>query len=156
MYETPMEITKQDLNKTVYVRKDRLWKHIDWYYIDATDMKIGRIATIIADHLIGKNKAHYLDFWNAWWFVVVTNISKMVWTGNKGISKKYHTYAGWKGNVKTIDLKTLFAKDPLKILWFAVRWMLPKNKIRDSRMKMLKMFAGSTHTYTHLPLKEIK
>ncbi|MBP7007826.1 hypothetical protein KBB05_03800 [Patescibacteria group bacterium] len=28
-------------------------------------MKIGRLATIVADHLIGKNKAHYLDFWNA-------------------------------------------------------------------------------------------
>lgn len=151
-----MQITKRDLNKTVYVKQDELNKHIDWYHLDATNMKIGRLATLIADHLIGKNKAHYMDFWNTGWFVVVTNVAKMIRTWNKGIDKKYHTYSGWKGNVKTVTLKTLFTKDPLKVLWFAVRWMLPKNKQRDSRMKMLKMFIAEMTQYTNLPLKEIK
>ena len=58
------------------------------------------------------------------------------------MDKKYFSYSGWKGHVKSIDLKTLFAKDPTKIIWFAVRGMLPKNKLRDQRMKMLKMFTG--------------
>lgn len=151
-----MQITQQDLNKTVYVKKDWLDGHIDRYHIDATGMNIGRLATIIADHLLWKNKAHYMDFWNTGWFVVTTNIAKMSWTGNKGLDKKYHSYSGWKGNVKSVDLKTLFAKDPLKVLWFAVRGMLPRNKLRDSRMKMLKMFSWEMTKYHNLSLKEIK
>lgn len=151
-----MEITKQDLNRTVYVKKDWLGKNIDWYKIDAADMTIGRVAVMVADLLLGKNKAHYMDFWNVGGFVVVTNLAQLRRTGNKGIDKKYHSYSGWKGNVKSIDLKTLFAKDPTKILWFAVRGMLPKNKLRDQRMKMLKMFTGEMTKYHDLPLKEIK
>ena len=151
-----MEITKQDLNKTVYGKKDWLGKNIDGYKIDAADMTIGRVAVMVADLLLGKNKAHYMDFWNVGGFVVVTNLAQLRRTGNKGIDKKYHSYSGWKGNVKSIDLKTLFAKDPTKILWFAVRGMLPKNKLRDQRMKMLKMFTGEMTKYHDLPLKEIK
>lgn len=151
-----MELTKQDLNRTVYVKKDWIGSNIDRYSIDAAGMRIWRLATIVADHLLGKNKAHYMDFWNVGGFVVVTNVAKLSWTGNKGLDKKYHTYSGWKGNVKTTDLKTLFAKDPLKILWFAVRGMLPRNKIRDSRMKMMKMFTGEMTKYHNLTLKEIK
>lgn len=151
-----MDITKQDLNRTVYVKKDRLSKHIDRYHIDASGMNIWRVATVVADHLLGKNKAHYMDFWNAGWFVVVSNVGKLARTWNKGVDKLYHSYSGRKGHVKSIDLKTLFAKDPLKVLWFAVRGMLPKNKMRDSRMKMLKMFVGEMTKYQNLPLKEIK
>ncbi|MEY3232687.1 MAG: ribosomal protein [Candidatus Parcubacteria bacterium] len=151
-----MQITQQDLNRTVYVKRDWLQGHIDRYHLDAEGMTIGRIATVVADHLLGKNKAHYMDFWNAGGFVVVTNIAKMIWTGNKGIQKKYHSYSGRKGHVKSVDLKTMFAKDPLKVLWFAVRGMLPKNKLRDSRMKMMKMFTGEMTKYQNLPLKEIK
>ena len=150
-----MITTKQDLNRTIYIQRDWLNKNIDWYTIDATGFTIGRLATIVADHLLGKNKAHYTDFRNTGWFVVVTNVAKLTWTGNKGIDKKYHTYSGRKGNVKTVDLKTMFAKDPLKVLWFAVRGMLSKNKLRDQRMKMLKMFLGDTTKYANLPLKTI-
>ena len=95
-----MEITKQDLNRTVYVKKDWLGKNIDWYKIDAADMTIGRVAVMVADLLLGKNKAHYMDFWNVGGFVVVTNLAQLRRTGNKGIDKKYHSYSGWKGNVK--------------------------------------------------------
>ena len=69
-----MEITEQDLNRTVYVKKDWLSKNIDWYKVDASGMTIGKLAVVIADHLLGKNKAHYMDFWNTGGFVVATNI----------------------------------------------------------------------------------
>ncbi|MFA7285182.1 MAG: 50S ribosomal protein L13 [Candidatus Absconditabacterales bacterium] len=150
-----MITTKQDLNKTIYVKQDWLNKNFDWYAVDAAGVNLGRLATVIADHLIGKNKAHYMDFWNAGGFVIVSNVAKLTWTGSKGVNKKYHTYSGWKGNVKTVTLQTLFAKDPCKVLWFAVRGMLPKNKLRDQRMKMLKMFLGETTKYANLPLKTL-
>jgi large subunit ribosomal protein L13 len=64
----------------------------------------------------------------------------MIWTGNKGVQKIYHTYSGYKGHVKEIALKDLMKKDPLKVLRYAVRGMLPKNKLRDPRMKRMKSF----------------
>ena len=39
-----------------------------------------------------------------------------------------------------MSLTELIAKHPEKALWFAVKGMLPKNKLRDQKMKMVKMF----------------
>ena len=61
--------------------------------------------------------------------------------------KKYFSYSGYKWNVKEINLANLIEKNPTKALWFAVRWMLPKNKLRDRRMKRLKLVVGTTTKY---------
>ena len=45
---------------------------------------------------------------------------------------------------------------PQKVIWYAVRKMLPKNKLRDRRMKRLKIFVWSQHTFNHLPLEKIE
>jgi large subunit ribosomal protein L13 len=44
-------------------------------------------------------------------------------------------------------LAELIEKDPSKALWFAVRGMLPKNKLRDPRMKRLKLVVETTTQY---------
>jgi large subunit ribosomal protein L13 len=44
-------------------------------------------------------------------------------------------------------LAELIEKDPSKALWFAVRGMLPKNKLRDSRMKRFKLVIETTTQY---------
>lgn len=144
-----MELTKTDLNKTLYVKPQWLERNRKWYKVDATGKTLGRIAVDIANKLQGKHKAHYTDFRDAGDFVVVENIDKIHVTGNKLEDKMYHTYSGYKGNVKSMTLKELMAKKPDKALWFAVRGMLPKNKLRDSRMKRLKISVGTTDKFEH-------
>lgn len=146
-----MNFTKKDLNMTLYMKPDLLEKKRARVKVDAAGMHIGKIAVMIADRLIGKNYAHYCDFWDAGDFVVVDNVDKLTYTGNnKGAQKMYFNYSGYKGNVKSISLELLMKKDPSKVLRYAVRGMLPKNKLRDKRMKRLKIFTGASHKYDAL------
>ncbi len=118
-----------------------------WYRVDATGITLGRLATDVAKKLMGKDKSYYSDFRDAGSFVIVENVDKIIVTGNKLKDKVYYTYSGYKGNVKSISLADLLLKNPSKALWYAVRGMLPKNKLRDCRMKRLKLVKGTTTKY---------
>jgi large subunit ribosomal protein L13 len=146
-----MKFTKQDLNRTLYVPQQDLQTTRSVYLYDASQYTLGRLATIIADHLLGKNKAHYCDFWDCGDVVAVKNVTKFHVTANKATTKIYHSYSGWKGNISSMNLTELMAKHPEKALWFAVKGMLPKNKLRDKRLKRLKLFDSATTSYDSLP-----
>ena len=142
-----MQFTKQDLNRTLYVPLQTLQTTRSVYMYDASEYTLGRLATIVADHLLGKNKVHYCDFWDCGDVVVLKNASKFHVTSNKLQSKVYHSYSGWKGNIKSMTLSELLANHPEKALRFAIKGMLPKNKLRDKRLKRLKLFINNTTPY---------
>jgi large subunit ribosomal protein L13 len=144
-----------DLNKTFYKRPADLQKGRKWYKIDAAGKTLGKVAVIAADLLIGKNEGHQCDFRDCGGFVIVENADKITVTGKKLMQKMYYTYSGWKGNVKSKNLQTLMQKKPTDPLWFAVRGMLPKNKLRDPRMKRMKMFTSKSTKYDFLHPIEI-
>ena len=142
-----MQFTKKDLNKTIWVKQTDQEKNRMWYRVDATGITLGRLATDVAKKLMGKDKSYYSDFRDAGSFVIVEIVDKIIVTGNKLKDKVYYTYSGYKGNVKSISLADLLLKNPSKALWYAVRGMLPKNKLRDCRMKRLKLVKGTTTKY---------
>ncbi len=143
-----MEFTRKDLNKTLWAKQEELVKHRKRYKVDATDKTLWRMAVDIANKLMGKWKAYYCDFWDAGDFVYVENVDKLKFTwNNKALQKMYYRYSGYKGNVKSINLKDLMKKNPEKVLWLAVRGMLPKNKLRNIRMKRLKLHKEPTNKY---------
>lgn len=150
-----MEFTKKDLNKTVYVKESDVIKDRKWFIIDAEWKVLWRMASQIASRLIWKHKVYYCDFWDTWDYVVVTNADKFKVTWNKMFQKLYYKHTGYKWHLRQTRLEDLLKKDPLKALWFAVYWMLPKNKLRDVRIKRLKMFTTSTHNYNNLPLQQL-
>lgn len=143
-------LTSQDLNKTLYLKPASIQKEQRWLMIDAKGQTLGRLATVIADKLLWKDKSYYCDFWNCGDFVVVKNAEKISVTGNKLLDKIYYKHTSRKGNMKEISLRELMKKDPTKALWHAVKWMLTKNKLRDARMQKLKMFVGETTKYDNL------
>lgn len=144
------QFTKTDLNQTLYVKKDIVEKARKRYQIDATGLTLGRLAVVVTNHLVGKGKVTNTDFWDSGDFVVVHNVDKMVYTGNKGINKEYHTYSGYKGHVKSIRLQDLMKKDPSKVLWYAIKGMLPKNKLRAKRLMRLKSFVGTSTKFDYM------
>lgn len=144
-----MEFTKTDLNKTLRVKPTELEKNRKWYKVDAADKTLGRLAVDIANKLIGKGNPHLSDARDTGDFVVVDNVEKINVTGKKLLQKVYYSYSGYKGNVKSITLGELLKKNPSKALWFAVRGMLPKNKLRSSRMKRLKLNIWTSTQYDH-------
>lgn len=136
-----MEFTKKDLNKTLRVKPADMDKNRKWWRIDATGKPLGRLAVEVAKLLLGKHKAYYSDFRDAGDFVLVENIEKIKITGNKLQDNKMYSYSGYKGNVKEVTWDIVMKKNPAKLLTAVVRGMISKNKLRDKRIKRMKLVA---------------
>jgi len=118
-----------------------------WYVVDASEVTLGRAATQIATLLTGKSKpmfTHHIDCGD---FVVVVNADKLQVTGGKEEKKMYYNHSGFPGGLRERQLKDLMAKDSTEVIYQAVRGMLPGNKLRDGRLKRLKIYAGAEHEH---------
>lgn len=145
-----MQITWKDLNKTVYINPKDLEKNRKWYNVDANWQVLWKLAVEIANKLMWKHKSHYCDFWDCWDFVVVQNAEKISVTWNKLQQKVYYKHSWYKGHLKMTTLEQLLVKFPERAIITAVKWMLPKNKLRASRLKRLKVFAWVSTKFDYL------
>ena len=118
-----------------------------WYVIDATDMVVGRLAAQIAPILMGKHRPTYTPHIDTGDFIVVTNVDKVVFSGNKWQQKFYQWYTGHPGVQKEEAAWKLLQRRPERILQLAVQRMMPKNKIGRHMMSKLKLYAGPTHPH---------
>lgn len=109
--------------------------------INASGKILGRLASRIAILLQGKHKPDFTPNVNKGDRVIVTNTSKIRISGKKMEQKKYYRHSGYLGGLTEIKYKELFKKDPNKVLRTAVYGMLPKNKLRNKRIKRLKLYA---------------
>jgi large subunit ribosomal protein L13 len=107
--------------------------------IDATNQRLGRLATKIALILQGKNRADYQPRLEGKDGVLVKNVSRIILTGKKVDQKVYHYHTGYVGHLRTIPFKDMKAKHPERVLQWAVYNMLPKNFLRQKRMNRLKI-----------------
>ena len=107
--------------------------------IDAQDKSLGRLAVEVAVSLRGKNKPDFVPYKDVGDTVLVKNIDKMKFTGNKLENKNYFHYTGYLGNLKKATLKEYLAKrGPKEVLRTAVMGMLTKNKLRARQIKRLR------------------
>lgn len=109
--------------------------------IDATGIVLGRLATRIANLLVGKQKPYFTRHLDCGDSVVVTNASKVKITGKKELTKNYTSYSGYPGGLKTKSLKTLRQEKPEKVVHNAVLGMLPKNKLQKIWITRLEIHA---------------
>lgn len=116
-----------------------------WYVVDATDAPVGRIATRVATLLTGKDKPMFTAHIDCGDFVIVTNTDKAVFTGQKEANKKYYRHTGFPGGIKERTVAEQRGIDSTILLEKAVVGMLPVNKLRDGRMKRLKLYTGTEH-----------
>jgi large subunit ribosomal protein L13 len=118
-----------------------------WYLVDASSQVLGRLASRIASILMGKEKPTYTDFLDTGDFVVVVNVDKVRLTGKKWDDKFYYSHSGYPGGIKQISAKQLLEKHPERVIRFAVKGMLPKNKLGRRMLKRLKVYSGSEHPH---------
>jgi len=116
-----------------------------YYLLDCQKDNLGRLATRAAFILQGKHKTDYSHNIDAGNFVAVINCKEARFSGNKLKNKLYHRFSGYPGGISTRKLEDLLAADPKKVIREAVYGMLPKNKLRDRRMKRLLVFEDSSH-----------
>ena len=105
--------------------------------IDAQGRILGRLSTEIAKLLQGKNKPEYQPNTDIGDFVHVLNADKIKITGKKLEQKQYYRHSRYAGGLKTIAISKYKEENPTFILKHAVSKMLPKNKLRNARLKRL-------------------
>lgn len=116
-----------------------------WVTVDASGMPLGRLATEIARVLRGKHKPSFVPHLDCGDNVIVTNAAKVALTGNKWDQKFYNHHSGYIGGIKSISAKDLLEKHPERLIKFAVKGMLPKNKLSRKIMLNLRVYKDENH-----------
>lgn len=108
---------------------------------------MGRMASDIVKLLMGKHKVNYAPHMDMGDFAVVINAKGVEVSGKKEKKKKYYRHSGYPGGFKEISYSKLKKEQPEKIIELAVKRMLPANRLRDKRMRRLRVFADDKHPY---------
>jgi large subunit ribosomal protein L13 len=120
----------------------------DWHVIDAKGKVLGRLATEVAMHLMGKHRPGYVPHMLSGDFVVVTNAADIVLTGNKAEQIVYTRHEfNRSGHIKQVPLLKVQEKFPERIVEHAVRGMLPRNRLGERMIRRLKVYAGEAHPH---------
>ena len=112
----------------------------NWIVVDAAGQVLGRLATVVARKLIGKDKPNFTPYLDCGDHVVVVNAQKIRLTGNKLQDKVYRSHSGYPGGLKEVPARRI---RPNRADWMvreAVLGMLPKNKLRASRARKLRVY----------------
>ncbi|UCC63123.1 MAG: 50S ribosomal protein L13 [Anaerolineae bacterium] len=118
-----------------------------WYLVDAEGKTLGRLASRIAAILKGKHKPMYTPHADVGDYVVVINAGKIHVTGRKMLQKIYYRHSGYPGGLRSVSLRDLLERHPTRAVEFAVRGMLPKNRLGRRMFKKLKVYARSDHPH---------
>jgi large subunit ribosomal protein L13 len=119
----------------------------NWLVVDANEQILGRLATQIANFLVGKHKPTYTPGVEVGDFVVVLNAKRIRVTGNRLEEKMYHSHSGYPGGLKTVSLRDQLMNHPDRVIRSAVWGMLPHNKLGRQLLKKLKIYAGNEHPH---------
>ncbi len=131
--------------KTFMLRKEDI-KH-DWYVIDAEGKTLGKVATLAASVLRGKNKPTFTPHVDCGDNVIIINAEKAVLTGNKLDQKMYYNHSGYPGGLRERTAKTMKEKYPVEMVERAVKGMLPKGRLGREMYRKLFVYAGSEHKH---------
>ena len=119
----------------------------EWHLIDASDKVLGRLSAEIASLLMGKHKPIFCRNLDTGDYVVVINAEKVRTTGNKSKQKLYYRHSGYPGGLKSTNLESMMQTHPTRAIEYAVKGMLPHNRLGADMMKKLRVHAGPAHPY---------
>ena len=137
--------TYAPITMTNFIKKNEVKNN--WLLIDAENAVVGRLAAYISKVLRGKNKSQYTPHMDNGDFVIVTNIEKIKFTGNKFKNKKYYRHTGYPGGIKSTTPSVMINKKPERILKLAVKRMLPGGPLAKRQLSKLKIYRGKSHPH---------
>lgn len=133
--------------RTVFQTKEAAAANRRWVLVDAEGQTLGRLATRVAGLLRGKHRPDWTPHVDGGDFVVVINAHKIVLTGQKLDQKIYYRHSGYPGHLKETNARRMLETHPDRVIKFAVRGMLPKNKLGRGMLLKLKIYAGDKHPH---------
>lgn len=132
--------------RTTYMAKPNAVER-KWYVIDVAGQRVGRVATLIASILRGKHKPEFTPHVDTGDFVIVINADKVVFSGDKLHKKMYRRHSGHPGGLKETRAIDVLATHPERIIFSAVKGMLPHNTLGRQQLTKLKVYAGAEHQH---------
>lgn len=135
-----------NMNKT-YLNKINNKNESQWYIIDAKKQTLGRICTVIATILKGKNQINYTPHINHKINIIVTNSQLVEITGQKRFQKLYKKHSGRPGGLKKESFDELQKRIPNRIIEKAVKGMLPKGPLGRRLFTQLKVYESNNHPH---------
>jgi len=118
-----------------------------WVLFDAAGQKLGRMATKIATILIGKHKPNYTPGVAMGDSVIVINAEKVQVNPTRARDKVYYRHSNYPGGLKAVKYARMLKVNPDRIIRFAVKGMLPRNKIGRKLLGRLRVYAGPDHPH---------
>lgn len=105
--------------------------------LDAAGVPAGRLASRAAQLLMGKHKADYSPHTDCGDVVVITNASKVRFSGKKLDTEVIRWHTGHPGGLRERRLAEELAKHPTELLRRIIRAMLPKNRLQAKMIRRL-------------------
>ncbi len=140
--------------KTVSANKATVNK--EWVIIDAEGAILGRLATVVASMLRGKHKTNFTPHVDCGDNVVVINADKVALSGKKWSDKEYIRHTGYPGGQRITMADELLKKKPIALVEYAVKGMLPKNRLGSELFRNLHVYAGDSHPHEAQKPKKIE
>ncbi|AEO08735.1 50S ribosomal protein L13 [Buchnera aphidicola str. Ak (Acyrthosiphon kondoi)] len=131
--------------KTFSVKSSNIKRN--WYYVDATNKILGRLASALSSRLRGKHKVEYTPHLDTGDYIIVVNAARILVTGNKRIGKIYYHHTGYVGGIKQSRFEEMISRHPERVIEIAVKGMLPKGPLGRSMFKKLKVFSDEHHEH---------
>lgn len=138
-----------------YIPSEKSIQH-NWYVVDAAGMRLGRLASLVAQILRGKHKPYYTPFMDTGDFVVIVNADKVDVTGGKMEQKTYFRHSTHPGGWTLTLLKDAMDKKPEWVVRKAVWGMIPHNPLGRRMIKKLKVYRGDNHPHEAQQPKSIE
>lgn len=119
-----------------------------WILIDAENLVVGRLATVVANLLRGKNKATFTPHVDDGDNVIVINAGKVAFTGKKYADKKYFWHTGHPGGIKQRTARQILeGRFPERVVEKAVERMIPRGPLGRRQIKNLRVYPGADHPH---------
>ena len=120
----------------------------NWIVVDAEGLVLGRLASIIATRLRGKHKPTFTPHMDCGDNVIVVNADKVQLTGRKREQMVFHWHTGYPGGIKSRTARqTLESAQPERLVFRAVKRMMPGGPLTRRQLTNLRVYAGPEHPH---------
>lgn len=120
----------------------------EWFVVDATDVPLGRLASIVATRLKGKHKPSFTPHVDGGDNIIIVNAEKIRLTGRKIVQNEFFWHTGYPGGIKSKTFEDeLRGNQPQRLVERAVKRMMPKTKLGSAMLTKLHVYAGGEHPH---------
>lgn len=133
------------MQKTTMLKKAEAQASRKWYCVDATDLVLGKLAVKAADLLRGKNKVNFTPNQDCGDYLIIINSDKVKLSGNKLDNEFWYRHSGYIGGIKSRSGREMVQNYSDKLVYNAVKGMLPDNRISKQIIRKLKVYKDANH-----------